>query len=146
MGEGDDVEDVVPQEMLADNVVFESDSLFLQVLSGHVAHVAEIGFITLECLVCLPQPCKSIQHDAGHNVAEEQSEKYGINCVEPESSDLEFGHGLANGAGDEQSQQATGHAVAHFVGGLSIDIFDIVAKGDSTENESEDHTHKTDVN
>ena len=94
-------EHVVPQEVLAVDVVLEGDTLLLEGLSGNVANVAIVFLIVHQFVVLLSECSEGVEHDTRNDIAEKNAEEDAVDHIVWETHDLELLHRLPYGSGDE---------------------------------------------
>jgi len=133
--------------MFLKNVIFKDLTFLLHHLSGHVADITFIMFIIVKRLIFLSKTCKSIEHNSLNDITKEESEKSQINHIVSESPNFKGFHSFYDSAWHIKWHHTVENVITHLIDTFSftVNIFHIIAEGDSTKNKHENDTHKADI-
>ena len=80
--------------MFAIDVIFEVNSIFLEVWSVNIADITIVLFVFQDLVVSVSELREGIKHNTWDDTAEENTKEYAVYCVVAKSNDLKFIHSL----------------------------------------------------
>lgn len=127
--------------MLLPDVRVELLQVLLQRLPVHSANEAQILLVVLDLLPLVPQLRERVNHNAAHDVREEQGEEHEVNRIQYELYRVPLRHRVPDHARRDQRDHAADYRVARILWFLHrVDIVHVLVQPSDAE-----HVHEEDA-